>query len=211
MNFRSSPVFWSLAAVTAVALVTGHAAAQKPLVRTDSVFLARDIDGSGKTDYVVRESKAGLTPSMRAYRVAVYLDAEPGTRKPSWSMAWDDEFGIDQTLGRSLTIAPGVSLLAVQWGGADADGDVLLLVQRGRVQQEITHGVDYGDGYFDITQEGGKVVVDLAPGHLELRGKPVTAGITCKETEWSAMELVFDTRVGHFTPGQARCVKPRRG
>ena len=30
---------------------------QKTVVRTDSVLLARDLDGGGKKDYVVRESK----------------------------------------------------------------------------------------------------------------------------------------------------------
>jgi hypothetical protein len=176
-------------------------------MKTDSVFLSRDIDGSGKRDYVVKESKPGSVSSMRAYRLAVYLDKDPRTRKPAWSMAWDDEFGGDQTLGRVLSLAPGATLLDVQWAGGDYDGTVLLIAERGRIRQEITHGVDYGHGFFDIKQDGRNVVVDATLANLELRGKPVKPGIKCLEPEVRAVQLRYDAKTRGFIAGRIRCAK----
>ena len=207
MKFVSSPILRGLAAVTALAAITGPAAAQKPTVRTDTVFLARDIDGSGKTDYVVKESKPGPGASRRAFRIAVYLDRNPRTRKPDWSMAWDDEFGFDQTVDNVLPLAPGATLLDVQWSGADYEGRTLLIAEQGRIRQEISHGIDYGHGFMDIRNDGGSVVVDATLANLELRGKPVTSEVLCTEPEMGAMLLVFEPQERGFRIGPVRCVK----
>jgi hypothetical protein len=186
------------------------AAGETGIVRTDSVFLARDIDGSGKTDYVVREIKLSPIAHVRAYRIAVYLDKDPGTAKPDWAMEFDDEFGgMYQTLGKSLSMAPGVSLLDIQSSGADYDADEILVVQRGSIRQDISHGVDYGHGYLDIRQERGKVVVEATLEHLELRGTPVTSEISCKEPKWGAMQLVFNAQKGQFMPDRVVCGSPK--
>jgi hypothetical protein len=180
-------------------------------VKIDTVFLARDIDGSGKPDYVIRESRLGPHSPMREYRVAIYLDTGPESRRPNWAMDWDWESGYSQALDKSLSVAAGVWLLEVGFGGADYDGAEVLVVERGGIRKEISLGVDYGNGYMDITQEAGKVVVEATLDNLELRGTPVTSDIKCKATEWRAMRLVFDPKPGHFTPERALCARMRVG
>jgi hypothetical protein len=177
--------------------------------RTDSTFLARDIDGSGKTDYVVRESRPEATSMLsNEYRVAVYLDSEPQSRPPNWSNDWDMEVGRQQGLSKSFAISSAASLLDVEWSGGDFDGDNILIAERGKIRREIYHGIDYGHGYLFARQENGKSVVEASLDNLELLGKPVTSEIKCPATQIPAMRLVFDPKAGHFVTDRALCSKP---
>ena len=61
-------------------------------VQTDSVFLARDLDGNGVTDFVISESRPyQRSRTMTARRVVVYLDSIRASRRPQWSSGWDME------------------------------------------------------------------------------------------------------------------------
>jgi hypothetical protein len=178
-------------------------------VRTDTLFLAGDIDGSGKPDYVVRESRMGSASTMKDYRLAIYLDKSPGSGPPDWANAWDAlDIGAEQSVDKSLSITPGVTLLAAGWSGGDYSATEILIAERGKVRSEISYGIDYGHGYFAITREAGTAVVEANLDHLELRGTPVTSDIKCKEPEMAAIRLVYDLKAGHFVPERSRCVKP---
>lgn len=199
------------AGVTAMSIFTNPADGQIPAVRIDSVLLARDIDGSGKKDYVVQESRAGDVPQLRDSRIAVYLDADPGTHGPNWATEWGDKFEVEKTLDHSLQMTRGAWLLDIQVAGSDYDGTSLLLVQRGSVREEISHGVDYGHGYLDIKQRGDTVLVEATLDNLKLRGKPLALKTKCKASEWSAVELVFDEKKRGFFPDRTLCASPRYG
>jgi hypothetical protein len=181
-------------------------------ITIDTLFLARDLDRSGKTDYVARESRPGRSQSTKDHRVAIYLDAKPGSRAPNWANGWDEmEIGDDQGLQAAYSIAPGVSLVDVWWNYADADGDELLVVERGGVRSELTHAVDYGQGIFSITQPAGQTVVEASLGNQNLKvgGALVSAGadMQCPAGQMSAVRLTYDPKSGHFTAGPAHCAQ----
>jgi hypothetical protein len=189
----------------------GDPAAVGP-VTTDTLFLVRDLDGSGKTDYIVRESRPGRNQSAKDYRLAIYLDAKPGSRAPNWANNWDEmEIGAQQGLQRAYSIAPGASLVDLWWNFADADGDELLVVERGKVRSELTHVVDYGEGVFSITQPEGQTVVEATLGNRNLKvdGALVTGGadMKCPGAQMSAVRLTYDSKSGHFTAGPRHCVQ----
>jgi hypothetical protein len=172
----------------------------------------RDLDGSGKTDYIVRESRPGRNQSAKDYRLAIYLDAKPGSRAPNWANNWDEmEIGAQQGLQRAYSIAPGASLVDLWWNFADADGDELLVVERGKVRSELTHVVDYGEGVFSITQPEGQTVVEATLGNRNLKvdGALVTGGadMKCPGAQMSAVRLTYDSKSGHFTAGPRHCVQ----
>ena len=197
-----------IALVGSLAVATPDARGQKTAVRTDSVLLARDLDGGGKKDYVVRESKPG-SHGLRYRRVAVYVDAAPQSRAASWATEWNDEGG-EVWLSQSAALASGLWLLELDAAEADYYPAWVLLVDRGRVREEITHGVDYGDGYLVVRRGPDSVIVEATLPHLQLRGTPVTPDlITCKEAEWSALQLLFDAKQRRFTPVHALCVNRR--
>src|SRR5204862_7702676 len=60
-------------------------------VQTDSVMLARDLDGNGLTDYVVRESRPFGSMRVYSFRLVVYLDSIPASRRARWSSGGDME------------------------------------------------------------------------------------------------------------------------
>jgi hypothetical protein len=176
-------------------------------VKTDTVYLTHDIDGSGKADYVVRESRLGPNSAMKDYRVAIYIDSDPGSRHPAWAMDWDWESGYNQALGTSMEIGPDQWLLDVASGGGDYDADEVLIVQHGAIRKVISHGVDYRNGYINITKLAGRVVVEATLDHLEVAGSPITSDIKCPQTEWRAIRLIFDPTKSRFTPERAFCAK----
>ena len=181
-------------------------------IRTDSILAAADLDGSGKIDYVVREAR-GSTNLMaaREYRVAIYLDTKPRSRPPDWKNDWDMETGREQGLSKLISIAPGVSLLDIQWSGGDFDGDDILIAEKGKIRLEIYHGIDYGNGYLIARQESGRAVVEASLDNLELLGKPVASAIKCPAFQVAGMRLVFDLNAGHFVTDHPLCRKLEGG
>jgi hypothetical protein len=175
--------------------------------KIDTVYLARDIDGSGKPDYIVRETRLGPDLMPRENRIAIYIDGDPASRRPTWAKQWDSTLEENQALAQSLQLSPASWLLDIAYDGGDFSGDDVLIVERGSIRKEIYHGIDYGNGYLKITQEAGKVVVETSLDNLELDGSPVESAIKCKSSEWRAIRLIFDPAKNRFTPDRAFCKK----
>lgn len=123
-----------------------NAIAQARRVRVDSTFLAKDLDGDGRTDYIVRQSRSGPNEHMRAARLAIYLGARPVTQAAAWASEWNEEFGNEASFGDSLSVDSRTMLLTVALPEADYDDIRWLLVEEGHVRELITHGIDYGEG-----------------------------------------------------------------
>jgi hypothetical protein len=177
--------------------------------KIDTTYLARDIDGSGKSDYVVRETRLGADLQSRENRIAIYIDRDPSSRRPTWAKQWDSMDEENQGLAQSLQLSPASWLLDIGYDGGDYSGDDVLIVERGAIRKVIYHGIDYGNGYLRITQEAGRVVVETSLANLELDGSPVESAIKCPNSEWRAIRLIFDPAKKHFTPERAFCTKIR--
>lgn len=181
--------------------------AQPPRAHVDTVLVARDLDGDGNTDYIVRESRAsrgGLQPR----RLAIYLGVGPGVTRASWATEWDDEFGGDVTVAELLPLGTSSTLISVSQPEADYEGTQVVLIRARRAKTIVSHGIDYGEGYFQLRLEGGRAVVDATQEHLVIGGKPVDGTLACPDAQLPALRLVFDPRAERFVPEHPRCVKP---
>ena len=177
-------------------------------VQTDTVMMARDLDGNGAQDYVVRESRPyHRSVHTTAHRFAIYLDSIPTSRRPTWATAWDIEGGYEEA-EEVHALAHG-SLVVVVGDLADYTWEMLLVIRDGKITEEMTHGEDYGEGFLDVLEEGGKLVVDASLTHVMLRGKPFTPAIECKNGNWAAVRMAWDERTRRFVPERPRCVKTR--
>lgn len=182
------------------------ARAQQPRAHVDTVLVARDLDGDGNTDYIVRESRAsrgGLEPR----RLAIYLGVGPGTTRASWATDWDDEFGDEVDVTDLLPLGTSSTLVAVSQPEADYVGTQVVLIRARRAKTIVSHGIDYGEGYFQLRLEGGRAVVDATQEHLVLGGKPVDGALACPDAQLPALRLVFDPRAERFVPENPRCVR----
>jgi hypothetical protein len=188
-----------------VCLAPSRASAQHTHIRVDSVLLARDFNGNGKTDYVVRETSRGSISEIRPVRLAVYLDGKPLAHKATWASEWDDLQEMQTGLDSSYALSPGLTLLEIGGSGGDYGFSRFLLVQGNKVREELSMGVDYGEGYMNVTQLRDSVVVVVTDAHLELRGKAL-ASADCPGTKWSARRLVYDRTKQRFTAGSPYCM-----
>ena len=176
-------------------------------VVTDSVLLVRDLDGNGVDDFVAIENRPfRRSTTIRIYRLAVYLDSISSRRTPAWATAWDME--TDRTLDRTEPLARG-SLLIVGGNGGDYSSETLVVARDGTVTEELTHGEDYGDGYFDVRREGGTLVVDASQKNLLVHGKPVPPELECPRSEWAGVRVRWDETTRRFVPDAPRCIKQR--
>ena len=89
----------------------------------------------------------------------------------------------------------------------DLDGDDRTDRAR-RAKTLMSHGIDYGEGYFQLRLEGGRAIVDATQEHLVIGGKPVDGTLACADAQLPALRLVFDSRAERFVPEHPRCVKP---
>lgn len=188
------------------ASTAGIARAQQARAHVDSVLVARDLDGDGNTDYIVRESRVsrgGLKPR----RLAIYLGVGPGTTRASWATDWDDEFGDEIDVTDLLPLGTSSTLVAVSQPEADYVGTQVVLIRARRAKTILSHGIDYGEGYFQLRLEGGRAVVDATQEHLVLGGKPVNGALACPDAQLPALRLVFDPRAERFVPENPRCVR----
>ena len=202
----------SLAPRAAVALcfiVTAPCAtqAQQSRAHVDSVLVARDLDGDGTTDYIVRESRASQG-GLRPRRLAIYLGVGPATARASWTTDWDDEFGAQVEVAELLPLGTSSTLVAVSEPQADYQSTHVVLIRAQRAKTLIVHGIDYGEGYFQLRLEGGRAVVDATQEHLVIGGKAVDGTLACADAQLPALRLVFDPRAERFVPEHPRCIKP---
>jgi hypothetical protein len=177
-------------------------------IQTDSVVLARDLDGNGVTDYLVRESRPFRRSIRRHYlRLALYLDSIPARHRPRWSSGWDMEG--EAKLGEVDSLGPRGSLLVVEGSDADYTSETLLAIRDGSIAEEVTHGEDYGEGFLDVGREDGTLVVDASQMHLLVRGEAVTPELECEAGNWPAVRMRWDEANRRFVPERPRCVKAR--
>jgi hypothetical protein len=87
----------------------------------------------------------------------------------------------------------------------------VVLIRARRARTLVSHGIDYGEGYFQLRLEGGRAVVDASQEHLVLGGKPVAGTLACADAQLPALRLVFDPRAERFVPENPRCVRPPSG
>jgi hypothetical protein len=176
-------------------------------VQTDSVFVSRDLDGNGATDFVVRESRPfGRSRQMLVRRLAVYLDSIPASRRPRWSSGWDMEG--EALFGEVHPLAHG-SMVLLLGNDADYSSETVLAIRDGAITEELTHGEDYGHGGMRILTEGGKLVVEATLDHLMVRGKPFSPQLECKSGEWALVRMTWDESARKFIAERPTCVKER--
>lgn len=195
-----------LVTLCASASAATAAAAQQPRVHVDTVLVARDLDGDGNSDYIVRESRpsrGGLQPR----RLAIYLGVGPGMTRASWATDWDDEFGDQVDVDELVSLGTSSTLVAVSQPEADYAGTQVVLIRARRAKTIVSHGIDYGEGYFQLRLEGGRAVIDATQEHLVLGGKPVDGSLACPDAQLPALRLVFDPRAERFVPENPRCVR----
>src|SRR5206468_6722768 len=156
-------------------------------VQTDSVMLARDLDGNGLTDYVLRESRPLRKTRSYTFRLVIYLDSIPASRHAQWSSGWDNEG--DATLGEVTSLGSRASLLEVYGSDADYSSETLLAIRDGSITAEVTHGEDYGEGFLELGREGSTLILDATQMHLLVRGDPVSPELDCKTGEWPAVRM----------------------
>lgn len=177
-------------------------------VQTDSVALARDLDGNGVADYVVLETRPFHGDHRHLYRrLAVYLDSIPASRRASWATGWSDE--TENDLGGVHALGARGSLIVVLGSEADYTSETLLSVRAGTITEEITNGEDYGHGFLEVTTEGGTLVVDASQDHFLVRDAPVKPELECTGGDWAAVRARWDDAARRFVPERPRCIKPK--
>ena len=177
-------------------------------VQTDSVMLARDLDGNGVTDYVVRESRPFHRMRTYTFRLTVYLDSIPLSRRARWSSGWDIEG--EATLGEVKSLGSRGSMLVVLGNTGDYTSETLLAIRDGGISEEVTHGEDYGQGFLELGREGGTLVVDASQMHLSLRGAPVSPELVCTDGNWPAVRMRWGDASRRFVPEKPRCIEAHR-
>src|SRR4051812_28631321 len=205
-SLASSFVFGLSLTVTVAA-----AAHAQPRAHVDTVLVARDLDGDGITDYIVRESKASLDGAPRARRLAIYLGVEPAAARAAWATDWDDEYGGSTVVSELLPLGTSSTIIAVSESQADYESTHVVLIRARRAKMLVSHGIDYGEGYFQLRLEGGRAVVDATQEHLELSGKAIDGTLACADAQRPALRLVFDPRTERFVPDHPRCVRVGSG
>ena len=193
-------------ALCVTASAASVARAQQARAHVDSVLVARDLDGDGNTDYIVRESRASRS-NPRPRRLAIYLGVGPGTTRASWATEWDNEFGAEVDVSDVLPLGTSSTLVAAVQPEADYVGTQVVLIRARRAKTILSHGIDYGEGYFQLRLEGGRAVVDATQEHLVLGGKPMNGALACPDAQLPALRLLFDPRAERFVPENPRCVR----
>jgi hypothetical protein len=201
----------SSAAIALCLTVTaaGDVGGQQARAHVDTVLVARDLDGDGTTDYIVRESRAARN-GLRPRRLAIYLGVQPATARAAWATDWNDEFGKTE-VSELLPLGTSSTLVAVSATDADYESTYVVLIRARRAKALVSHGIDYGEGYFQLRLEGGRAVVDASQEHLVLGGKAVDGTLACADAQLPALRLVFDPRGERFVPENPRCVKVPSG
>jgi len=196
-------------ALCLTAVLAGATGAQQPRAQVDTVLVARDLDGDGITDYIVRESRAARG-GLRPRRLAIYLGVEPAAARAAWATDWNDEFG-ETDVSEVLSLGTSSTLVALSATEADYESTHVVLIRARRAKTLVSHGIDYGEGYFQLRLEGGRAVVDASQEHLVLGGKAVDGTLACADAQLPALRLVFDPRAERFVPENPRCVKVPAG
>jgi hypothetical protein len=177
-------------------------------VRLDTTFLARDLNGNGARDHVVRETRPfvltvtdeGDSLYLYVNRVAIYLDAAPDEKRaPSWASSWDEDLGGPSRVDTTIAV-PGGHLMQIAINDADAVTLIVLHIREAMVTPAIVKQIDYGEGA--LTYKAARdslIVLATSPATMDLQGYSLDAKGRCNDmTEWPAMRFAFDTMQRRF-------------
>lgn len=195
-------------AVCMLATPAALANTQLPRTRVDKVVLARDLDGDGKVDYIVRESSDTTPSAPRPARLAIYVGAKPQSVAPAWTSPWDPSQGRDVSLERTIRVDTSATLLEVDEPADDMLGIRVLLVADGGVRELVSHAVDMEYASFRLRQTGDRITIDATPRNLLVAGKEVEVSLKCKKTARAELRLRFDRPTRSFLAMSPRCVHP---
>jgi hypothetical protein len=189
-----------------------YVANYRAIFAVDSTLLNDDLDGDGRADRLVIESrKSGLVPAeeggVTERRLALFLDSAAAA-KPVWATTWDDMEGA--LLRQRYRLGDGGSLLVVVHGGGDADSHTLVHVLRGAARPVVTHQIDYGEGDFTMRTAGDSIVV-TATGDVRVEGRSEPSSIRCRDGFWPGWQLSFSAADGALRGRQQSCIEKRRG
>lgn len=196
----------------AVCLLTTSGAlahAQISRTRVDTILLARDLDGDGKIDYVVRESSDTTRGAPRPARLAIYVGAKPQTAVAAWASPWNPSYGSDVTLARTIRVDASATLLEVDEPADDVLGIRVLLVDRGAVRELVSHAVDMEYGSFRLRETGSRITVDATPQNLLVDGKDVDVSVDCENGRRAELHLFFNRATRSFGTPKPRCVRAK--
>lgn len=172
-------------------------------VITDSTLINHDLDDSGAPDRLVRQARFTVVDRdtvNRESQLALYLDTASA---PAWGSGFD-EFGAE--LDRApVPIGAGGSLVVIHSSGGDADTYTLVDVHAGRAREVLQHQIDYGQGFFSIRRDSGRVVV-TATREVRIAAQPQAASVKCSASEWPALVLAFDDRRREFVVERQQCL-----
>lgn len=186
-------------------MALGTARAQGGRVHVDSVQMERDLNGDGRMDYVVRESRVVRGSRPRPKRLAIYLEARPGGGAPTWSTSWNAN--ADAILVRRLVqIGSTATFLAIVEGEGDVDVTTIVLIDDRGAHALVTHSSDNPDGDIDLREENGQIVVESAPENLRLGKELIDASLECGPRLAPIVRLVFDSTIRQFRASAPRCI-----
>ncbi len=196
------------ATLLASLILLGASALPGQSVRPDSTVLNRDIDGSGKTDYIRIEHKRDKSnEGQQVRRLAIYLDRTPASHKPQWASAWSYE--VDMQLDTALTVPSGGSILSVGGSAADASFTTLLFVRHSKLRVVLEHNIDNGYGDFRLQQHGNEITLDASQSNLKIMGREIAGIVRCTEkTPIPMAHLIFDARKEAFILRRQYCSAP---
>ena len=196
---------WTLATPAA------RTVAQSPRTRVDQVLLARDLDGDGKVDYIVRESSDTTSGAPRpAARLAIYAGAKPQTVAPAWTSGWDPSQGNDVALARVIRLDTSATLVEVDLPADDVLLIRVLLVAGGAVRELVRHAVGFDDGSsFRFRETGGRITIDATPQNLVVGGSDVDVSLECRKAAHVEARLLFDRATRSFVALKPRCVRDK--
>jgi hypothetical protein len=183
-------------------------------VRQGEVLLARDLDGSGSTDRVLRESRREAKGSLgydswddetrpATHRIAMYLGESPPGSAAAWATEWNDDMEV--RIDRTVALPGGGSLLVLVLSFGDEDETVVVLASGGVAREALSHQIDHGEGSFALRDSAGLTLVD-ATGDVHLPDGRVEPGIRCSDGVWPGSTLVFDQATRRFVRRGGTCI-----
>ena len=161
-------------------------------IKVDTTFLARDINGNGRPDYIVRESRP-FWEQMVEGRMSVYLDAAPdGKRAPHWATSWYEQLGGPIWLDTAIAV-PGGTLAQISIAEADASILVVLHIRGSVITPAFVKDIDYGEGSLQYARTADELAV-LVTSPVVMDGQEYSLDDTgrCDKTTWPALKFVFD-------------------
>lgn len=171
-------------------------------IALDSVLIARDIDGNGRTDRVAIEKRTGDPPKDEGgiveLRVSLFLD---GAADPVWSTMWMDD--MESTIRGAQSLGGG--LLQVDLAVEETEETLLVHTRDGAARVAFRHEIESGDGGIRIASSGGRVLV-TASKRAEVEGERVVPTESCGARAWPALVVAYDDTTRRFSPVGSTCL-----